>query len=36
MDNMRQEPQSVDTVLCCGELTPNAFANSKIGDSLAE
>lgn len=35
MDSMRQEPGSVDTVLVGGELTPDAFAQNVIGDSLA-
>lgn len=36
MDSMRQEPGSVDMVLVGGELTPDAFAQNVIGDSLAK
>lgn len=38
MDNMRQEPWSVEVVLCGGLATPGALALARgiMGDSLAE
>lgn len=36
MDDMRQEPKSVEPVLYGGLPTPDALARGMMGDSLAE